>query len=231
MPREFPVGDLSYFLPSSWVSSLLHNQPRAPSYWSHLQGGASETTLDTLLSTPQVWLGSWRSPARGDSSIGCNSCAFLRHWVLAKLLTSLVKKREARWESMLVWDGRRHPFSVATEGWIQCYLGLWREGNEVKQWMKKYLAAKDFLSKSWGSQRDLNWENGMKIQEVLCLKGKWGWRETVRKTEKEEKMNNTRFLMSNLFRVTHLFSSYSCLINHWRSAVRDCNTFKGRFSN
>lgn len=66
---------------------------------------------------------------------------------------------------------------------------------------EQYLAVKDFFQKAGVAKgRDLNQENGTKISgKALCVKGKWGWKGTMRKMEKEEKMNHTIFLTSNCF--------------------------------
>lgn len=193
------VGDLSCFLLSTWVSSLLHNQPHTPRSWSHSQGGASDTTLDTL---PSLLTCDWRSgwsPARSWLWFLLQLLCFSES-SLSYLLLWWRREKPGEDKASVGVGGRRHPFSVATEGWIQCCLGLWRGRAWSKAVNEKILGSKGFSFKKLSSQRDFNQENSIMISgRTLCFKGKWAWRETMRKTEKEEKMNNTRFLMSNCF--------------------------------
>lgn len=182
-------------LPPLFLPQLLvNNQPQAPSYWSRPQGGASIATLVTLLTASQLWLKSRELASQRRTAV-----PFLRHWPLISHLL-LWWRREKPGESS-TWEGRRHRFLVAVAESIQCYLGLWRGRHEVRQANEKYSGVEDFFPKSWGSQRNLNQENGMKISgRTLCVKGECGWRDTIRRKKKEEKkINNTRFLMCNCF--------------------------------
>lgn len=113
------------------VHSFLYNQLQTPCYWSHDHTHKEEPVQLhwSPFSLPlRCGWGQGGSPARGQPGTGCNCCAFLRHWVLAEPLASLMKKIEDRRESMqetILWGvdppptGRRTE-PMPTDRFLQC---------------------------------------------------------------------------------------------------------------